>query len=146
MAGSRSSTYSLWSLDTKSTQWSQFDVSHNAPYRPSNGAAAEAVDQSLAFYFNGELDSGSLQQMEIISGTNIFLSGMIVINTTDQTARNLSTVQVDPNLARARGRMQYISGVSEKGILVLIGGSAFPANQLNTPNSVNFVRCKMSMK
>ena len=89
-------TYSLWSFDTKSTQWSQFDVSHNAPYRPSNGAAAEAVDQSLAFYFNGELGSGSLQQMEIISGTNIFLSGMIVINTTDQTARNLSTVQVDP--------------------------------------------------
>ena len=98
-------TYSLWSFDTTSTQWSQFDISRNAPDRPSNGAVAEAVDQSLAFYFNGELDSGSSSQLGIISGDNVFLTGMVVINTTDQTARNLSTAQVDVSLARGRGRM-----------------------------------------
>ena len=138
--GAVAPTYSLWSFDTKSTQWSQFDITHNAPYRPSNGAAAEAVDQSLAFYFNGELDSGSSSQNGILNGTNVFLSGMVVINTTDQTARNLSTAQVDPNLARARGRMQYVQGVGEKGALVLIGGSTFPANQLDSTDIINLVR------
>ena len=134
-----SPNYSLWSFDTISTRWSQFDISLTAPYRPSNGAAAEAVDQSLAFYFNGELDSGSSSQVGIISGNNVFLSGMVVINTTDRTARNLSTAQVDANLARARGRMQYLPGVGEKGALVLIGGSTFPANQLDSTDIVNLV-------
>lgn len=139
-------TYSLWSYDPGSTQWSQFDVSQNAPYRPSNGAAAEAVDQGLAFYFNGELDSGSSQQLGIIAGTNVFVSGMVVINTTDQNARNLSTAQVSPDLARARGRMQYIPGAGEKGVLVLIGGSSFPANQLDSTDVVNLVRSTTSLK
>ncbi|CAD6584293.1 MAG: hypothetical protein ASARMPRED_001726 [Alectoria sarmentosa] len=133
-------TYSLWSYDPGSAQWSQFDVSHNAPYRPSNGAAAEAVDQGLAFYYNGELDNGSSEQeLGIIAGTNVFLSGMVVINTTDQTARNLSTAQVSGDLARAHARMQYIPGAGEKGVLVLIGGSTFPANQLHSTDIVNLL-------
>lgn len=144
--GSVAPTYSLWSYDPRSTQWSQFDVSQNAPYRPSNGAAAEAVDQGLAFYFNGELDSGSSAQLGIISGNNVFLSGMVVINTTDQSARNLSTAQVSVDLARARGRMQYIPAVGEKGILVLIGGSTFPANQLDSTDIINLVWHKTPLR
>ena len=140
-------TYSLWSYDPGSAQWSQFDVSHNAPYRPSNGAAAEAVDQGLAFYYNGELDNGSSEQeLGIIAGTNVFLSGMVVINTTDQTARNLSTAQVSGDLARAHARMQYIPGAGEKGVLVLIGGSTFPANQLHSTDIVNLVYHTASLK
>lgn len=140
-------TYSLWSYDPESAQWSQFDVSQNAPYRPSNGAAAEAVDQGLAFYFNGELDNGSSgQELGIIAGANVFVGGMVVINTTDQTARNLSTAQVSADLARARGRMQYIPGVGEKGIVVLIGGSTFPANQLHSTDIVNLVNHTTSLK
>lgn len=133
------STYSLWSYDPESTQWSQIDVGQSAPYRPSNGAAAEAVDQGLAFYFNGELDSGSSQGNGIITGTNVFVSGMVVINTTDQTVRNLSTIQVSADLARARGRMQYVPGVGQKGILVLIGGSSFEANLLDSTDIINLV-------
>ena len=140
------STYTLWSYDTKYRQWTNYNIEQSAPYRPSNGAAAEAVDQGLAFYFNGELDSGSSQGIDIINGTGVFVSGMVVVNTTDQTARNLSTAQVSTDLARARGRMQYIPGVGEKGILVLIGGSSFPANQLRRVGSDNLVRCKISMK
>lgn len=132
-------TYSLWSYDPKSAEWSEFDVSHNAPHRPSNGAAAEAVDQSLAFYFNGELDNGSSQQLGISRDTNVFLGGMVVIDTTDKAARNLSTAQVNANLARARGRMQYIPGVGEKGILVLIGGSTYPANQFDSTDTPSLV-------
>ncbi len=141
-----SSTYTLWSYDTKYKQWTNHNVEQSAPYRSSNGAAAEAVDQSLAFYFNGELDSGSSQGIDIRNGTGVFISGMVVVNTTDQTARNISTTQVSIDLARARGRMQYIPGVGGKGILVLIGGSSFPANQLKKVNSDNLVRCKISMK
>lgn len=136
----------LWSYDPGSTQWSQFDVSQNAPYRPSNGAAAEAVGQGLAFYFNGELDSGSSSQLGIVAGTNVFVTGMVVINTTDQTARNLSTAPVSQDLARARGRMQYIPGVGEKGILVLVGGSSFPANQLDSTDIVDLVSNTTSLK
>ena len=119
-------TYTLWSYDPLSTQWSNFDVSQVAPLRPGNGAAAEAVDQGLAFYFNGEIDSGSFQETGVKNGSYDLVKGMVVINTTDQTARNLSTAQVSSNSARAGGRMQYIPGVGEKGILVLIGGSTFP--------------------
>lgn len=108
------SANSLWSYDPESTRWSQLDIGQSAPYRPSNGAAAEAVDQGIAFYFNGELDSGSSQQNGLVTGTNVFVSGMVVINTTDQTAKNLSTTQVSADLARARGRMQYVPGVGEK--------------------------------
>lgn len=132
-------TYSLWSYDPGSTQWSQFDVSQYAPYRPSNGAAAEAANQGIAFYFNGELDNGSSLQTDFIGGTNVFISGMVVINTTDQTARNLSTAQVSADLARVRGRMQYIPGVGGKGVLVLIGGSSFSSNQLDSTDIVNLV-------
>ena len=140
------STYTLWSYGTKSRQWTHYIVEQSAPYRPSNGAAAEAVDQGLAFYFNGELDSGSSQGVDIRNGTSVFVSGMVVVNTTDQTARNLSTAQVSTDLARARGRMQYIPGVGEKGILVLIGGSSFPANQLKNVNSGDFVRSMVSVE
>lgn len=140
------STYTLWSYDTKSRQWTHYNVEQSAPYRPNNGAAAEAIDQGLAFYFNGALDSGSSQDINIRNGTGVFISGMVVINTTDHTARNLSTAQVSTDLARARGRMQYIPGIGEKGILVLIGGNTYPANQLKTRKSVKFVRCKMSVK
>ena len=71
---------------------------------------------------------------------------MVVVNITDQTARNLSTAHLGIDQARAGGQMQYIPGVSEKGILVLIGGSIFPASQLNNVNPGSFVRCKMSVK
>lgn len=97
------------------------------------------MEQGLAFYFNGELDSGSASGSGIISGNNVFISGMVVINTNDQTARNLSTAQVSADLARARGRMQYIPGVGKSGILVLIGGSTFSANQLDSTDIVNLV-------
>ena len=140
------STYTLWSYDTRSRKWTHYNIEQSAPYRPSNGAAAEAVEQGLAFYFNGELDSGSSQGIDIMNLTSVFVSGMVVVNTTDQTARNLSTAQVSIDQARARGRMQYVPGIGEKGILVLIGGSTFPANQLNNMNSGNFVSCKMSVE
>lgn len=118
-----------------STQWSDIDLGEVAPLRPNYGAAAQAVDQGIAFYFNGQLDSGSSKNLGIPNVTQVFLSGTVVINTTDQTARNLSTAQVSPDLARAGGEMQYLPEVGEKGALVLIGGTNNPSNQFSSTNT-----------
>lgn len=93
------------------------------PHRPSSGAHAEAPDQSLAFYLNGEINNGSSTGISLPAGVNTFLTGMVVINTTDHSAKNLSTAGVTGTSPRARAQMQYISGIGDKGILVLLGGS-----------------------
>ena len=127
------STYTLWSYDTKYRQWTNYNVEQSAPYRPSNGAAAEAADQGLAFYFNGELDSGSSQGIDLKNDTGVFVSGMVVVNTTDQTARNLSTAQVSIDLARAyvffgaflplfsieNGRAKYLLGTKGEHVFLV---------------------------
>ena len=135
------STYSLWSYDTATTEWSQFDVSLSTPLRPSSGAVAEAPDQGLAFYFNGEIDSGSSTGTQALGpSVKIFLEGMVVINTVDHSTRNLSTFAVTRGLPRTRGRMVYIPGIGDKGILVLLGGSSKPVNQHDSNEILNLVR------
>lgn len=137
------STYSLWSLDPDSTTWDQYTIGSNATYRPSSGAAAEAPDQGLAFYFNGMIDNGSSAETVIlgVNNVNVFLPGMIVINTTnpDQSTRNLSTSALTGNQARARGQMQYVPNVGKNGILVQIGGSSKPVTELTDTELVNLV-------
>ena len=123
-------TYSLWSYDTAIKTWNQYDITDNAPYRPSGGASAEAQDQSLAFWFNGELNGGSSASTQGLGPTNtVSLSGLIVINLTDNSARNLSTTTVTGNRPRTRGRMQYLPGIGDHGVLALIGGSTFRSAQ-----------------
>lgn len=139
------STYSLWSFDSDSTTWDQYayPVGSNATYRPSSGAAAEAPDQGLAFYFNGMIDNGSSTETVIlgVNNVNVFLPGMIVINTfgSDQTTRNLSTSDLTGNQARARGQMQYVPNVGKNGILVQLGGSSKSVTELSDTEIVNLV-------
>lgn len=97
------------------------------------------MDQGLAFYLNGEMDNGTSRDIGILPGDNVFLGGMVIINTTDQSARNVSTAQVDDGQARARASMQYVPGIGQKGALVLLGGSSFPPNQLSSSDIVNLV-------
>lgn len=134
-----SSAYSLWSYDTKSTRWSQYDIEKDAPLRPSSGAAAEAADQNLAFYLNGEIDRGSSQYIGIVAGTSVFLEGMVVIDTATKTAKNISTSEINGGRARARAQMQYVPGIGEKGALVLLGGSSFQPNELSGSDIVGLV-------
>jgi hypothetical protein len=115
--------YSLWSYDTTSEIWDQSDITSASPQRPSSGAYAEAPDQSLAFYFNGRVDSGSSKETYSLGNGVRFLEGMVVINTNNQTARNLSTSTVSGDFPRAGGRLQYIPNIGKKGILVHIGGT-----------------------
>jgi hypothetical protein len=119
-----SNQYSLWSFDTTTEQWNQWDVTDTSPLRPSAGAYAEAPDQALAFYLNGRIDSGSALDTQFVLGnTKVVVEGMVVINTTTQTARNLSTTDLSGSNARTRGSLTYLPGIGEKGILVNLGGS-----------------------
>ena len=83
-----------------------------------------APDQGLAFYLEGEVDSGSSTETQVLGDSiKYFLKGMIVIDTTTQTARNVSTAPVANGVPGTYGSMQYISGIGQKGILVHLGGS-----------------------
>ena len=118
--------YTLWSYDASQDQWGQYDTSLSVANRPSSGSFAEARDQQLGFFFNGMLEKGSQISTESFGYTDhVFLDGMVVVNTSDHTARNLSTTAVVGNQPRARGRMQYIDDVGGRGILVQIGGKQF---------------------
>ena len=135
--GPSTQQYSLWSYNLVTKVWNQFDVTLGSPNRPNSGSHAEATDQGLSFYLNGVLDNGSELETEGL-GTNSkqYLQGMIVINTNNQTAKNLSTSAVVGTMPRSRGQMQYISGIGAKGILVQIGGNQQSINN-NTDSWVN---------
>lgn len=120
-------TYSLWSYNIVGGTWDQYDLTLNVPHRPSSASSAEVPELGLAFYLNGELDRGSERGDDKDSGIGVndkvFIPGMIVIDTQNQTARNLSTNAVVGDLPRTRGEMQYVPKVGKKGILVQIGGN-----------------------
>ena len=120
--------YNLWSYNIISKEWNHYDISQGVPFnRPSSGSSSEARDQGLAFFLNGELDSGSsLETTGLGDGNTVWLGGMIVINTNNQTARNVSTYGLSPDRPRTRGLLQYIIGVGSNGIMVQIGGNQKP--------------------
>ena len=118
------SRYALWSYNDKDDLWRQFDTGSSVQNRPSSGSYAEALDLNLAFYFNGQLDSGNQKETQTLGDKpKIFIKGMIVLDLASQTARNLSTDAVGGDHPRSRGRMEYISNVGGMGILVQIGGN-----------------------
>lgn len=117
-----SEQYSLWSYDTVGKTWSQYAVTLNAPNRPSSGAYAEAPELGLAFWLNGKIDTGTSNILQNLSGFERYLDGLIVINTSTQTARNLSTASL-ASFPRIGGSMVYIQGIGSKGILVAVGGT-----------------------
>src|SRR5437763_1606642 len=45
--------YALWSFDTVSKVWGQYDVSNASPFRPSGGAWADAPNLGLSFFLGG---------------------------------------------------------------------------------------------
>ena len=129
--------YSLWSYNLVNQVWNQYDVTLDCPNRPNSGSYAEATDQGLAFFLNGFLDNGSEIQTEgLIPNSKQYLQGMVVIDTNNQTAKNLSTNAVVGTLPRSRGRMEYISGVGSHGILVQIGGNQQSINN-NSDSWIN---------
>ena len=126
--------YSLWSFNTANYTWNQHDVTDGSPNRPSRGSSTFSKDQALGFYFNGQLDSGSSQETQNLANTTtIPLEGMIIVNTDNQTAQNVSTSAVVGDMPRTGGGLQYVSGFGGKGILFQIGGNQKHVN--DTSNS-----------
>lgn len=132
--------YSLWSFDVVAQQWDQYDDTLGSANRPSSGSYTDATDQGLSFFFNGELDSGSeIETEKFGNSVKQFLQGMIVIDTNNQTAKNLSTEAVSGDLPRSRGRMQYVSAIGPNGILVQIGGNQQQVTNTTDPYIGNLV-------
>lgn len=131
-----SAQYSLFSYNTVSGGVSQFNISGASPERPSSGASATAPDQGLAFYIEGQIDSGSCTETQVFGDSKkVNLNGMIVIDTKARTARNLSTALVADGSPRTYGSLQYIPGVGEKGILVHLGGSDSNGNLVSNTDA-----------
>ena len=117
-------TFTMWSFDIRTHEWDHYDLSDTVQYRPAAGAYAEARDQHRSFYLNGWVDNGSsTQTMSLGPSTKIFQEGMIIIDHSNQTAKNVSTKALVADKPRTRGKMQYISGFGAHGIIVLIGGN-----------------------
>ena len=117
------SNYSLWSYDIVNKTWDKYDIGSQIQHRPSSGAFTEARDLHLGFFFNGQLDSGSDTQTQALGDDpKLFIDGMVVVDTSKKTARNLSTKAVVGDHPRSRGRMQYlekIGGDGKKSLLSL---------------------------
>ncbi|KAE9973280.1 hypothetical protein BLS_003664 [Venturia inaequalis] len=118
------STYSLWSYDTSSSTWNQYDVTSAVPERPSKGAYAEASDQGLGFYLGGELSLGSSVTTLELGNRTYGLQGMSILNFTDTTmSKNMSTFFY-ADVGVVSSTLTYVSGIGDKGILVSMGGTA----------------------
>ena len=115
--------YTLWSYDTSSGDWDQYDVTNAGGHRPNWGAWTEAPDQGLAFFLNGLLDNGSSLDTQNLDTNVQFLESMQVLDLKTHTAKNVSTSALSTSgYARIGGSMQYVPGIGKKGILALMGG------------------------
>jgi hypothetical protein len=134
-------TYSLWSYDTNGKTWDQYDITLGSPLRPSRGASAEASDQGLGFYLNGQLERGSSTATTSMGDEMIALSGMIMVNMTGATksSRNISTSTLYSGSGAVAGSLTYLSSVGENGILVAIGGES-KSTTVESDTTGNLVR------
>jgi hypothetical protein len=114
----------LWSYDVADNGWSPVNMSGPNIRRLNGGAYAEAPDQGLAFYFNGQLDNGSDSSVANSSEFYEFVAGMLVIDFTNEKVRNISTDALGNGTARVGATLQYLPTVGEKGALVLLGGGS----------------------
>jgi hypothetical protein len=107
-------------------------VSISVSQRPNSGGFTEAPDLGLAFYYGGEIDSGSSLDTQYLGSNKYqFLNGMVVLNLNNQTARNVSTSNVQYNQPRTRGRLQYVPNIGSKGVVISMGGSYKPVTKVD---------------
>lgn len=128
-------SYALWSYDTASMKWGQYDISYAVPRRPNWGSVAEAVDLGVGFSLNGQIDRGSSEVMytsgEYIGGqlSNVtydqttYLGGLTIIDMSGNvSARNVSTESLGP--PRVASGLVYAPsfGKTVNGSLITFGG------------------------
>ena len=110
----------LFAYDTSSKGWFQFSQD-NTTYRPNFGAAAEAPELGLGFYFNGQID---VLQTTAIGKDKTPVEGMIIVDAGNHNTRNVTTSGFTGGNTRRGGSMQYVPSVGSKGSLVMVGGIA----------------------
>ncbi|KAJ5744849.1 hypothetical protein N7533_009719 [Penicillium manginii] len=120
-------TYTLWSFEASKKDWSQYDISLDVPLRPAGGAYAEATGRGLGFYLNGFIDNGSSPDYQYYTDFRRYLDGLVVLNTTTQEAKNLSTSSLT-NYPRAMGGLVYLPNIGAEGVLVSMGGVTKPTS------------------
>lgn len=124
-----SSAYSLWSYtDDAGYPWRQYAI--DAQWMPNHGAGAEAVDQGLAFYLNGQIDWGTssttLNTFPKTEAIYVPLPGMVVMDLNTQSGKNISTSKLRDGTPRVGGTMEYIPSIGGRGVLVALGGQIQP--------------------
>ncbi|QDS77352.1 hypothetical protein FKW77_005389 [Venturia effusa] len=126
--------YSLWSFDTASLKWAQYDITYAVPRRPNRGSVTEAIDLGVGFSLNGQVDRGSSEVMytmeEYIGGrsSNItdrttYLGGLVIVDVSGPVkVRNVSTESLGP--PRVAGGLIYAQsfGKTINGSLITFGG------------------------
>jgi hypothetical protein len=139
-----SDQFSLWSYDTSSMTWGQYDVSNAIPRRPNWGAVTEAVSIGVGFVLNGQVDRGSSNVLysmnEYVVGTltnatndqTSYLGGLLIIDMATRIARNVSTDTL--GAPRVAGGLIYAAkfGKTSKGSLVTFGGMKSKGDGNNT--------------
>ena len=137
----------LWSYDTLSREWENYDVGSASQgqlqRRPSGGAWAEAPDLGLSFYLGGKVDGGSEYDSLWLGSNSEVLPGMVVIETSNELsqARNVSTDAVATGRGRIGGSLQYLPGVGSQGVLALIGGGEAPTGVVGNVTYGDLVCC-----
>jgi hypothetical protein len=137
-----SDQYSLWSFDTSSLVWAQFDVTDAVPRRPNWGAWTEAIGAGLGFMLNGQIDHGSSNVRhsltEYIGGVisnrtriqTTYIDGMVIVDLLKRKARKVSTDTL--GVPRVAGGLIHTTsfGKSKFGALITFGGmrSTDPTN------------------
>ncbi|KAH7068684.1 hypothetical protein FB567DRAFT_248336 [Paraphoma chrysanthemicola] len=123
-----SSAYPLWSYTQgPNYPWGQYAVS--TPWMPNHGAAAEAIDQGLAFYLNGQIDWGTSSKTRDTFKTEelyVPVKGMVILDLKTQSSRNISTTMLRGGAPRIGGSLEYIASVGGMGSLVALGGQIQP--------------------
>jgi hypothetical protein len=117
--------------------WDQYDLYQD--WRPNFDASAEAYDQGLAFYLNGQLDNGTDAGTLGFGETTTYLDGMLVIDLVRHTAENISTNGMKGYLPRVGGSLQYVPGVGANGVLLALGGQVDEKSKISTPTNGQLV-------
>lgn len=124
-----SSSYPLWSYNYgPDYPWNQYPGS--TQWMPNHGAGADAIDQGLGFYLNGQIDWGTssrtLDTFPKSEALYMPVKGMVVLDLNTQTSRNISTSKLRGDIPRVGGSMEYLPSVGRMGTLVALGGQIQP--------------------
>ncbi|USP76833.1 hypothetical protein yc1106_04107 [Curvularia clavata] len=126
------SVYGLWSYTYGAGYpWARYTRDRDSPQLPNHGAAAEAIDQGLGFYLNGQIDWGSNSKTADIFPKTLDsytpLEGMIVLDLETQSGKNISTSGLRDGVPRVGGTMEYFGSIGAMGVLVALGGQVQPS-------------------